>query len=121
MYYIVDSIFGVYFSTYARAVGNSGDSGLPIVMGGEKMVSLRSPSKPFSKHLFYVTDAKLSPERHHCIYIAQLPCYASQDASFQDRRIKIIANSSPSIGSSWVTCNRFRTFFSFIAVSSCRS
>src|SRR6202789_4021400 len=49
----------------------------------------------------------MRPERHQCIYIAQLPCYASS----QDRRITIIANSSPNLGPSWSVCNRFRAFF----------
>jgi hypothetical protein len=36
------------------------------------------------EHLVYVTSAEVSLERHCCIYMAQLPCYAS----YQDRRIK---------------------------------
>jgi hypothetical protein len=45
---------------------------------------------------------------HQCIYISRsCLCYANP----QDRRIKIIANSSPNLGSSWMACNRFRAFF----------
>jgi hypothetical protein len=53
MYCTVDSIFGGDFSTYDGTW--SGDTSLPNAVGRAKPASLRSPLKPFSKHLLYVT------------------------------------------------------------------
>ena len=59
----------------------------------------------------------MGPERHQCVYIAQLPCSASS----QDRRIKIIAQLVTESRLKRMACNRFRASFFVIMVRSCRS